>query len=89
MLPLNLVNQQTKFSLKDKWPQEIGIGTILLAVLSGHYLFFEITSNNERTEAIAHLRLAIELAGDGGMTPFTDVEYELMYRLLNEMSTND
>jgi hypothetical protein len=35
------------------------------------------------------LRLAIELAGDGGMTPFTDVEYELMYRLLNEMSTND
>jgi hypothetical protein len=46
-------------------------------------------TNNERAEAIAHLRLAIELAGDGGMTPFTDVEYELMYRLLNEMSTND
>jgi hypothetical protein len=46
-------------------------------------------TNNERAEAIAHLRLAIELAADGGMTPFTDVEYELMYRLLNEMSTND
>lgn len=43
MLPLNLVNQQTKFSLKDKWPQAIGIGAILLATLSGHYLFFEIT----------------------------------------------
>lgn len=46
-------------------------------------------TNNERTEAIAHLRLAIELAGDGGMTPFTDEEYELMYQLLDEMSTND
>lgn len=46
-------------------------------------------TNNERTEAIAHLRLAIELAGDGGMTPFTDEEYELMYRLLDEMSSAD
>lgn len=46
-------------------------------------------TNNERTEAIAHLRLAIELAGDGGMTPFTDEEYELMYRLLDEISSGD
>jgi hypothetical protein len=46
-------------------------------------------TNNERTEAIAHLRLAIELAGDGGMTPFTDEEYELMYQLLDEMSSAD
>ena len=44
---------------------------------------------NERVEAIAHLRLAIELAGDGGMTPFTDEEYELMYQLLDEMSSDD
>ena len=43
----------------------------------------------EKERAIACIRLAIELAGDGGMTPFTDEEYELMYRLLNEMSTND
>jgi hypothetical protein len=46
-------------------------------------------TNNERAEAIAHLRLAIELAGDGGMTPFTDEEYELMYQLLDEMSSAD
>jgi hypothetical protein len=46
-------------------------------------------TNNERTEAIAHLRLAIELAGDGRMTPFTDEEYELMYQLLDEMSSAD
>lgn len=43
----------------------------------------------EKERAIACIRLAIELAGDGGMTPFTDVEYELMYRLLNEMSSTD
>jgi hypothetical protein len=46
-------------------------------------------TNNERAEAIAHLRLAIELAGDGRMTPFTDEEYELMYQLLDEMSSAD
>lgn len=46
-------------------------------------------TNNERTEAIAHLRLAIESVRDGGMTPFTDEEYELMYRLLDEMSGAD
>lgn len=46
-------------------------------------------TNNERTEAIAHLRLAIELAGNGKITPFTDEEYELMYQLLDEMSSDD
>lgn len=46
-------------------------------------------TNNERTEAIAHLRLAIELAGNGRITPFTDEEYELMYQLLDEMSSDD
>lgn len=46
-------------------------------------------TNNERTEAIAHLRIAIELAGNGRITPFTDEEYELMYQLLDEMSSDD
>lgn len=46
-------------------------------------------TNNERTEAIAHLRLAIELAGNGRITPFTDEEYELMYQLLDELSSTD
>lgn len=31
----------------------------------------------EKERAIACIRLAIELAGDGGMTPFTDVECQL------------
>lgn len=44
-------------------------------------------TNNERERAIVSLRLAVELAGDGGMTPFTDKEYELMYQLLDEMSS--
>jgi hypothetical protein len=43
----------------------------------------------EIERAISCLKLAIELAGDGGMTPFTDVEYKLMYQLLDELSTND
>ena len=43
----------------------------------------------EKERAIACIKLAIELAGDGGMTPFTDVEYELMYQLLDEMSSAD
>lgn len=43
----------------------------------------------EKERAIACIRLAIELAGDGGMTPFTDKEYELMYQLLDELSTVD
>ena len=46
-------------------------------------------TKNERERTIVNLRLAVELAGDGGMTPFTDVEYELMYQLLDELSTND
>ena len=43
----------------------------------------------EKERAIAYIRLAIKLAKDGGMTPFTDEEYELMYRLLDEMSSAD
>ena len=39
----------------------------------------------ERERAIACLKLAIELAGDGGMTPFTDKEYELMDNLIKEI----
>lgn len=43
----------------------------------------------EKERAISCLKLAMELAGDGGMTPFTDVEYNLMRQLLDELSTND
>ena len=39
----------------------------------------------ERERAITCLKLAIELAGDGGMTPFTDKEYELMDNLIKEI----
>lgn len=44
---------------------------------------------SERERAIVLLKLAIELAGDGGMTPFTDKEYKLMYQLLDELSSVD
>ena len=43
----------------------------------------------EKNRAIATLRLPIELAGDGGMQPFTDKEYELMYALLDEIESED
>ena len=43
----------------------------------------------EKERAIAYIRLAIKMAGDRGMTPFTDEEYELMYQLLDEMSSAD
>ena len=38
----------------------------------------------EKERAIAYIKLAIELAGDGGPIPFTEKEYELMYRFLDE-----
>lgn len=39
----------------------------------------------ERERAIACLKLAIDLAGDGGIVPFTDEEYELMNNLIKEI----
>ena len=39
----------------------------------------------EKERAIACLKLAIELAGDGGFTPFTDKEYDLMYKFIEEL----
>lgn len=48
------------------------------------FIKFEIMKQCEIERAISCLKLAIELAGDGGMTPFTDVEYELMTNFLNE-----
>lgn len=42
----------------------------------------------EKERAVSCMKLAIELAGDGGMTPFTDVEYNLMNQLLDEISGN-
>lgn len=40
----------------------------------------------EKERAISCMKLAIELAGDGGPQPFTDVEYKLMYQLLDELN---
>ena len=45
------------------------------------------TDKTEKERAIDCIRLAIELAGDGGIMPFTEKEYELMYRFLDEIST--
>ena len=42
-------------------------------------------TQEEKERAIACIKLAIELAGDGGPMPFTEEEYELMYRFLDEM----
>jgi hypothetical protein len=39
----------------------------------------------EKERAISCMKLAIELAGDGGIAPFTDVEYYLMNQLLDEL----
>ena len=39
----------------------------------------------EKERAIACLKLAIELAGDSGMIPFTDKEYELMNNLIKDI----
>lgn len=41
-------------------------------------------TQTEKERALACIRLAIELAGDGGFIPFTDKEYELMYQFLDE-----
>ena len=43
----------------------------------------------EKERAIACLKLAIELAGDGGMTPFTDKEYDLMYKFIEELENDN
>ncbi len=37
-------------------------------------------------EIINLLREAIELAGDGGPSPFTSEEYDVMYNFLNQLS---
>ena len=44
------------------------------------------TDKTEKERAIDCIRLAIELASDGGIMPFTEKEYELMYRFLDEIS---
>jgi hypothetical protein len=43
----------------------------------------------EKERAISCMKLAIELAGDGGMTPFTDVEYNLVNQLLDELEKQE
>ena len=44
------------------------------------------TDKTEKERAIDCIRLAIELSSDGGIMPFTEKEYELMYRFLDEIS---
>ena len=41
-------------------------------------------TKEQKERAIACIKLAIELAGDGGSMPFTKKEYELMYHFLDE-----
>lgn len=41
-------------------------------------------TKEQKERAIACIKLAIELAGDGGSMPFNKEEYELMYRFLDE-----
>lgn len=41
-----------------------------------------------REEIINCLDLAIQLAGDGGPSPFTDEEYDAVYEFLNELRNN-
>lgn len=41
-----------------------------------------------REEIINCLDLAIQLAGDGPPSPFTDEEYDAMYEFLNELRNN-
>ena len=40
-------------------------------------------------EIINLLYLAIELAGDGGPSPFTSEEYEAMYNFLDRLNRNE
>ena len=40
-------------------------------------------SKEEREKELNYLKLAIELADDGGCMPFEDEEYKLMYNFLN------
>lgn len=42
----------------------------------------------QRMKTIANIRLAIELAGDGGMQPFTNEEYNQMHQLIDELETS-
>lgn len=39
------------------------------------------------SQIIILLQEAIELAGDGGPSPFTDEEYEAMYNFLDRLKT--
>lgn len=44
---------------------------------------------SQRLETINNLKLAIELAGDGGPQPFTSEEYKLMYELMDELEKQE
>lgn len=54
-------------------------------ILSGLLIQKKKMTEAEKKRALICLRFAIELAGDGGPQPFTEKEYELMYRFLNEL----
>ena len=43
----------------------------------------------EKKRAIACLKIAIEYVGDGGLSPFTDKEYDLMYKLIEELENDN
>lgn len=45
--------------------------------------------NSQRLETINLIRFAIEVAGDGGMQPFTEEEYQQMYDFLDELEKQE
>lgn len=42
-----------------------------------------------REEAINCLIMAIQFAGDGGLIPFYEEEIDAMYKLIEELKTNE
>ena len=67
--------------------KKFGSFIFLLYICNKKILIIMKTCEKER--AIACLKLAIELAGDGGMTPFTDKEYDLMYKFIEELENDN
>jgi len=42
----------------------------------------------KKERILNNIRIAIELAGDGGPSPFNDKEYDEMFTLLNQVEKN-
>ena len=42
----------------------------------------------KKEQILNNIRIAIQLAGDGGPSPFKDKEYDEMFALLNQVEKN-